>query len=688
MTAEQELKQQIKQLKKQVKQLEQEHQKYQSLFELSGDALSILDLETGRFIECNQAAIEMHGVESEKNFLNLTPDQLSPEFQPNGKPSAELAIERIQKTFSEGPQVFEWIHSRLDGSTFPCLVSLSAIPLADRKLVLAIGRDISNLMETQNQLQRALEQADAANKAKTTFLSSMSHELRTPLNSIIGFAQILKRRSQFSQQDHDIVSQIHRSGEHLLGLINDVLDIAKIESGNALVQQEAVDISQLFSDIHQMFVPQLADKQINFELTGVQNIPQYVITDGRKIKQIIINLLSNACKFAPEGEVKLAVSYQEQQLTVAVEDNGLGIVENELEMIFKPFAQSESGIQVQEGTGLGLPISRSFARLLGGDLTVTSTLNQGSCFTLVVPAPAVDAEQQKQLTEFYYKLQPNQQKRRILVVDDIESNRSVQQSFLNELGLTVQLAANGKEAIDQVKVFQPDLIFMDLKMPVMNGMEATRRIKAEHPEIKIVILTASILENTAVSEAAPEADAILFKPFKEHELVAVLQKELQLKFDKYPLDSVAEGSEPEQKALAEQSQPKASRGTPKLLFVDDQELNQLVAEAELAYHGLDVECASSGKQALELFQEQQFDLVISDVEMPIMTGIELCQKLLQLNPTLPVIGFTADREGHLTEFKDAGMCEVFSKPLNREQIEQTLKPLLARLHKDAAKTTS
>lgn len=666
------LESEVARLKGEVNTLLQDKQKYQSLFELSGDALSILDLETGKFIECNEAAINMHGVKTAANFLELTPDQLSPEFQPCGGASKDLAMDRITKTFTEGPQVFEWVHARLDGSTFPCLVSLSAIPLESRKLILAIGRDISKLIDTQRHLQRAKQEAEAANQAKSDFLSNMSHELRTPLNAVIGFAQILKRRKDLYPEELEMINNIYQSGEHLLGLINDVLDISKIESGKVTIVQGVVDVRHMSKDIYQMFTPELGNSAVNLAITGAESVPRFLTTDPRKLKQILINLTSNALKFTNSGTVTLHFSYEGKTLKVQVKDTGSGINNEHLDLIFEPFSQSNAGLNASQGTGLGLSISRKFSQLLGGNLTVQSTPGQGSTFTLTVKATEVKNYSAPEETT-YWKPISNSKEYTILIVDDNELNSRVLGKFLSEIGFTVITANSGSQAIEASSKFRPHLIFMDYKMPDLDGHQTAEKIKEKQPNVKIVMLTASILHGDTDQPSKTDADIILYKPYKESEVVEALKQLLNIQFDQ------TQRLTPKDEPLVQEKLGNcnnANQSTNSLLLVDDNEFNLMVASYELSDVGFRVDTAQSAEDALRKFTLNDYNLVVTDCEMPDIDGMELCRALLKKKPGTKVFGYTADKEKNTMHCLEAGMIAVMSKPFTEDDIRNLLLPQL------------
>ena len=416
-------------------------------------------------------------------------------------------------------------------------------------IALAIDRK-----QSEEKLKQSTKIAESANKARSLFLANMSHELRTPLNSILGFTQLILRDVTPQDTHHGYLKIIHNSGEHLLGLINDVLDMSKIESGRISVNTNDFDLYRFLDNLEKMFYLKANTQALQLIFKRSPKVPRWINTDEPKLRQILINLLSNAIKFTNRGSVTLSVEVNNLQnlelnssatfadpvldfatnhdlpnmptrssmnLRFLVEDTGEGIPDNELEKIFEAFAQTDLGRKASEGTGLGLSISSKFAQLMGGKITVSSILGKGSLFEVNLPVNRPNQRPNETFSNSQNKqiigLAPNQPEFRILVVEDRWESRHLLVKLLESVGFQIREAENGVQAIAIWEEWQPHLIWMDMRMPVMDGYEATRQIKTtlKGQATVIIALTASALEEEKTIILSAGCDDFVRKPFHE-----------------------------------------------------------------------------------------------------------------------------------------------------------------------------
>jgi len=510
--------------------LRESEERYRTLFD--GMPVGLYrSTPAGHFLDVNQAFVQMAGCSDRETLLaaNTATLYVDPEEQVRWK--ALMEREGVVRDFEAR------IH-RHDGTVIWGSDTARAVKDAQGQVLYYEGsmEDITERKRLEEEIRREKEYAEAANQAKSTFLANMSHELRTPLNAILGFTQLMDRDPNLTTVQQENLGIINRSGEHLLALINDVLEMSKIEAGRVTLQEKGFDLYRLLDTLEEMFRLRAEGKGLALCFERAGDVPQYVRTDEGKLRQALMNLLGNAVKFTEEGGValRLARAIEEQRLIFEVEDTGPGIAPEELEAVFEPFVQTASGQRSLEGTGLGLSISRQFARLMGGDITVSSELGQGSVFRLEVPIELADAAtvEVARPSRRVLGLGPGHAIYRLLVVDDRETTRQLLVRLLEPLGFEVYEAAHGQEAIEMWERWEPHLIWMDMRMPVMDGYEATRQIRARSKgqATVIVALTASAFEEDRETILSAGCDDVVRKPFRKEEIFDKLAEHLGVSF--------------------------------------------------------------------------------------------------------------------------------------------------------------
>jgi len=525
--------------------LREAEEKYRNIYEnaLNGIFQTAID---GKYISANPALANIYGYDSPADLIAAQPNFHNQLYVKPNRRDEFAALMNEYGILSN----FESEIYRKDGSIIWISENCRAVCDAAGNLLYYEGfiKDITDSKQAEIKMQQAKEAAEAANKAKSTFLANMSHELRSPLNAVIGFAQVMIRSKTLSQENQEDVGIILRSGEHLLALINQVLDLSKIEAGRTTINEKSFDLYQLIDDLEDMFALKAEQKGLQLIFDRDAEVPHYICTDEVKLRQVLINLLNNAIKFTSEGGVSVQVKGGRRNihknstdqlpgrywLHFEVQDTGAGIAAEEIHQLFEAFVQTKTGKDSQEGTGLGLAISRQFVQLMGGEFTVSSEIGKGAVFQFDIQVHLVEASdiESKKTQRRVVALEPNQPSYRLLIVDDKPLNRQLLVKLLSPLGFELREANNGKEAVDIFMEWEPHLIWMDMRMPVMDGYEATKQIKTTTggQATAIVALTASVLEEERAVILSAGCDDFMRKPFREEDIFVAMGKHLGVRY--------------------------------------------------------------------------------------------------------------------------------------------------------------
>ena len=536
--------------------IQEAHQRMKLMMDATPICSMLWDKDCNIF-DCNEESVKRFGMKDKQDFLDQF-FNLSPAYQPNGRPSREEVKMWINKVFEEGRVSFEWMHQMPDGAPMPCEMTLDRVSYDGDYIVAAYARDLREhnrmMLETlrlQNELEDALLEAQKANKAKSSFLASMSHEMRTPLNAVVGLSELILNTGEVNGETEDRLGKIFVSGMTLLGIVNDILDISKIESGKFKLHPAEYDTPSMLNDIISLNTVHIGEKPIQFLFHVDENLPARLFGDDLRVKQIFNNLLSNAFKYTDVGTVEWAVSYEKDGgdiwLVSEVRDTGVGIKPEDINKLFRDYCQVEAKTSRKaEGTGLGLSITKHLTGLMGGTIAVESEYGQGSAFSVrlrqrSVSDEPIGRETAKNLTSRRYAATKRTQSvhltridlsyAHVLVVDDMPTNLDVTKGMLAPYGMRVDCAAGGQQAVDMIRAGDPryDAVFMDHMMPGMDGVEALRVIRGEvgtdyARSVPIIALTANAIAGNENMFLQHGFQAFISKPIDMMRLDSVLRQ--------------------------------------------------------------------------------------------------------------------------------------------------------------------
>jgi PAS domain S-box-containing protein len=536
----------------------------QSALDRSPAAIIIAEAPEGKITYLNNAVWSFRG-ETDARMTGITIEEYVgtwKEFRPDGRQyrGDEMPLARAL-LHGEAVENEELIVELDDGTRHWALASAAPI-LGQRGEIIAaivVFIDITRIKQTEHELIQAKSEAQAANQAKSVFLATMSHELRTPLNAILGFSALMRAAPGVTGEQQATLDIINRSGAHLLDLIDGVLEMAKIEAGRVVVENAPFDLGALVRDIADMIRVRAEEKRLGLALDASSELPRFVSADAGKLRQVLINLVGNAVKYTERGTVTLHLHAEAMDvsgqllLTFEVEDTGIGVTPEDQARIFEPFIQVDQA--ARGGTGLGLTITRQYVELMGGSISVESKPGEGSRFRVRVPVQRAEESPGAAIRERRVRgLEPGQPEYRILIVEDQLENRLLLKRILEGAGFRARVAEDGEAAVEAFQRWRPHLIWMDRRLPVMDGLDATRRIRAMEGgrDVKIVALTASVFEEQRTEVLAAGMDEFVRKPYRPAEILDCMERQLGVRYvsDEQPSAGAGATGELRPEALA------------------------------------------------------------------------------------------------------------------------------------------
>ncbi len=669
--------------------LNQSETRLRTLYESTSDAVMLLD-EKG-FFDCNLATLKMFGCASREEFCANHPADLSPTLQPGGSDqpdgidSVMLSGMHIAIAMKEGTHRFEWVHKRADsGETFDVEVLLNSMFIDGRTLLQATVRDITERKREEELLRQAKFAAEQAAQVKSDFLANMSHEIRTPMNGIIGMTE-LALDTELTPEQREYLGLVKTSADSLLTIVNDILDFSKIESGKMDIEQIEFSLEHMLRDTMKTLAVRAHEKKLELLLHVASDVPDRLLGDPGRLRQVIVNLVGNAIKFTETGEIEVFVklcdigSMTQTGVCFTVRDTGIGIPKDKFQTIFESFSQADTSTTRKfGGTGLGLTISAQLVNLMGGKLGVESEVGKGSTFYFALELPAISV---RPLAEYQHGGRIAGM--RVLLADDNTTNRRLLCEMLGNWKMRPTAVESGADALIELERASNAgapyaLAILDVQMPNMDGFELAERI-LQHPEhvgATVMMLTSEGQRGHAARCRELGIASYLMKPVSQSELLNAIMTAL---------------GEPQQQAapLITRHSLRESRRKLNLLLAEDNAVNQRLAVRLLEKMGHRVKVANNGLEALQHWQSEPFDAILMDVDMPQMDGYEATQHIRKQELTngahIPIVAMTAHAmQGAREECLSYGMDGYLAKPIDTELLWNELDKLAQGVDSDDA----
>jgi len=508
---------------------------FKKLFYDTSDA--VLLIQNGKFLDCNDSVVDILEYSSKEELLKTPPLEISPKFQDDGEESYTKANRYILECILDGSVRLEWQHRKKGGELFWVDVTLTKIELDSIQTIHVLWKDITQRKELEARLNEAKRKAEESNKLKSEFLANMSHEIRTPMNGIIGMTYLALKTSLDKTQKH-YLQTINYSASTLLNIINDILDFSKIEAGKLVVDKIDFNLFELLKNIQSSIEYKAKEKGLEFSIVYDKNIPNLLHGDSLRITQILLNLINNAIKFTDNGHVKVEVTNVENRYLFKIEDSGIGMNQEEQKRLFKSFSQADGGTtRKYGGTGLGLAISKQLVELMNGSIGVKSVPNMGSIFSFELTMNKAKNRVKNENIE-----KPNLDDisvlrgSKILLVEDNTINQEIVLGLLQNSGIEIDIANNGQEAIKKFQSSEHELILMDIQMPVMDGIQASKIIREKDTSTPIIALSANAMNEDKTKSSAAGMDEHINKPIDIEKLKEVLLKYIPRK-ELHPIEN-------------------------------------------------------------------------------------------------------------------------------------------------------